>query len=80
MQLIKQFYHWLVEDGKMAKTLDSYTGDLRCFLAWKRDRNRTAEKLTRKDILDYKQYLLNTGYAVNKSTRRSTPFAPTMNS
>ena len=70
MQLVKEFHHWLVQDGKMAKTLESYTGDLRTFLAWKRERNRVTEKLTRKDILDYKQYLLNTGYAVNTINKK----------
>ena len=70
MQLIEEFHHWLAADGKMAKTLESYTGDLRTFLAWKRERNRSEEKLSRKDILDYKQYLLNTGYAVNTINKK----------
>ncbi|MGE7835960.1 hypothetical protein [Viridibacillus arvi] len=42
---IEEFINWLVEEGKAAKTVESYSSDIRKFEAYRKDKAINEEQL-----------------------------------
>ena len=70
LEVVEEFRDWLLSDGKMAKTLESYTGDVAGFLEWLREGGRYEDSFGRRDLTRYKTHLLEAGYAVNTINKK----------
>lgn len=72
MKEIKAEYkEYLIADGKGNKTITSYTGDIKGFLIWLKNKNVSFEgTLTRFYITSYKEYLLGQNYSINTINKK----------
>ena len=70
---IEEFINWLVEEGKAAKTVESYSSDIRKFEVYRKDKAINGEQLlTRFLFVRYNQYLQEQGFAISTINRKST--------
>ena len=66
-ELILEYQAYLMEEGKVTSTIDSYVGDIRGFLEFlESKRVNFRGNLTRIYITTYKAYLTENGYTINK--------------
>lgn len=71
MRIVEKFANWLLRDGKAPKTIENYTIETKVFLKYyQRKNDKEISKLNRKNIVNYKQYLLNSGYAVGSINKK----------
>ncbi|AKA70861.1 phage integrase N-terminal SAM-like domain-containing protein [Clostridium scatologenes] len=70
-KIVKEFEEYLVADGKAAKTLESYVGDIRAFLQWLESKDNTfAGVLKRFHITAYRNYLVQNNYEINTINKK----------
>lgn len=70
-QIVTDFEESLVADGKAAKTLESYVGDIRAFLQWLESKgNVFGGNLKRFHVTSYRNYLVQEGYEVNTINKK----------
>lgn len=70
-QIVTGFEEALVADGKAAKTLESYVGDIRAFLQWVETKgNSFTGNLKRFHITSYRNYLVQEGYEINTINKK----------
>ncbi|MEX3621520.1 tyrosine-type recombinase/integrase [Viridibacillus arvi] len=68
---IEEFINWLVEEGKAAKTVESYSSDIRKFEAYRKDKVVNEEQLlTRFLFVRYNQYLQEQGFAISTINKK----------
>ncbi|GAE26246.1 TnP I resolvase [Halalkalibacter wakoensis JCM 9140] len=64
MMLIKEFVHWLEEEGKADTTIESYVGDLLSYQKYMSEKMTDERQLlSRFAFLRYKQFLIDQSYA-----------------
>ena len=70
-KLASSFEEALVADGKAPKTIESYTGDIRAFIAWLESKgNIFTGNLKRFHITSYKGYLVQNNYEINTINKK----------
>lgn len=70
-KIVIDFEEALAADGKAAKTLESYVGDIRAFLQWLESKGTTfTGNLKRFHITAYRSYLVQEGYEVNTINKK----------
>lgn len=70
-KIVAEFEETLGADGKAAKTLESYVGDIRAFLQWLESKGTTfTGNLKRFYITSYRNYLVQEGYEVNTINKK----------
>ena len=69
--IICEFEEWLIADGKAAKTLESYVGDIRTFHQWLKSKGDIyIENLKRFHITSYRNYLVQNNYEINTINKK----------
>lgn len=69
--ILKEFEEYLIKEGKMPKTIISYTGDVKMFLEFLKSKGvRFDGSLTRFYITSYKEHLLKENYTVNTINKK----------
>lgn len=69
--ILKEFEEYLIKEGKMPKTIISYTGDVKMFLEFLKSKGVTFDgSLTRFYITSYKEHLLKENYTVNTINKK----------
>lgn len=70
-KIVTEFEEALIADGKAAKTLESYLGDIRGFIEWIDSKGNTfTGNLKRFHITSYRNYLVQEGYEVNTINKK----------
>jgi integrase/recombinase XerD len=70
-KIVAEFEEHLTADGKAAKTLESYVGDIRAFLQWLESKgNSFTGNLKRFHITSYRNYIVQEGYEVNTINKK----------
>ncbi|QOV10427.1 tyrosine-type recombinase/integrase [Viridibacillus arvi] len=68
---IEGFRTWLIEEGKAAKTVESYSSDIRKFEAYRKDKAlNEGQLLTRFLFVRYNQYLQEQGFAISTINKK----------
>jgi integrase/recombinase XerD len=70
-ELAKAFQQWLLEEGRLQKTIESYVGDIKGFQQYLAEKAVNESKpLSRFSFVRYKQYLLDNEFAVSTINKK----------
>lgn len=68
---VKDFEEFLIKEGKMQKTIISYTGDVKMFLEFLNSKGVTFDgKLTLFYIIAYKEHLIKENYTISTINKK----------
>ncbi|WP_418223627.1 site-specific integrase [Clostridium isatidis] len=68
---VKDFEEFLIKEGKMQKTIISYTGDVKMFLEFLNSKGVTFDgNLTRFYITAYKEHLIKENYTISTINKK----------
>jgi integrase/recombinase XerD len=70
-EVVAEFEQFLFEDGKAAKTMESYVGDVRGFVQWLESKGCISkENLKRFHVTTYRNHLVKEGYEINTINKK----------
>lgn len=70
-ELVKAFERWLLEEGRSAKTIESYVGDVKGFQKYLNEKAANEQQpLSRFSFVRYKQYLLDNQFAISTINKK----------